>query len=372
MKIFTKLIGAFGIVAVICAVVGGIGYYGIVQTTQSLEKVGGVNLPAIQGVGLVMEAMNSIKSAERTMIHSGITVADRTREVNNLKPRWAEFDEGWLEYDGLPKTAAEQQLWQAAKSARDEWQKAHQQIVELATGVHLDDVETVASVLGQREVDHYRWRNAFVYEVGKNQPFTGQLDSNMCAFGQWLNSYQTDDPGFTAILAKFSEPHEKLHSLGQRANRLIGQGDFTAVQNLVDVDLAQVFPEMEAVFKEAKDYVSEEIGHLDQATAVAFGSSRAAFNSFMTTLDELSEMIRNDADAGRSSASAAASRSQWIAIVAAILGIIVAMMFGFFITRSIVRPLAVAVDTAQSMAVGDLTMEIQQNSRDETGQLLGA
>ncbi len=372
MKIFTKLIGAFGIVAVICAVVGGVGYYGIVQTSQSLEKVGGVHLPAIQGIGLVMEAMNSIKSAERTMVHPGIAVEDRVHEVNNLKTRWAELEKGWLEFDGLPKTAAEQQLWKAAQSARDEWQKAHHQIVALATEVKLDDVETVATVLGQREVDHYRWRNAFVYEVGNNKPFTGQLDSNLCAFGLWLASYQTDDPLFTSILAKFSEPHEKLHSLGQRANRLIDQGDFTAVRNLIDVELAQIFPEIEAVFKEAKDYVSEEIGHLDQATSVAFGSSRAAFNSFMTTLDELSEMIRNDADVGRSSASAAASRSQWIAIVAALLGIIIAMMFGFFITRSIVRPLAVAVDTAQAMAVGDLTMEIQQNSRDETGQLLGA
>ena len=372
MKIFAKLIGAFGIVAVICAVVGGVGYYGIVQTKHSLEKVGGVSLPAIQGIGMVMEAMNSIKSAERTMIHSGIAVKDRAREVDNLTKRWAEFDKGWQAYDGLPKETAEQQLWTTAQSARTEWQKAHQEIVALATPVKLDDVESVASVLGQREVDHYRWRNAFLSAIDHDNPFTGQLDSNLCGLGQWLASYRTDDPNFRMILTKFDEPHQKLHSLGEQANRLIAKGDFLAVRKLVDTDLNEVFPEIEAVFKEANDYVRAEIGLLDQASTVAFGSSRAAFNSAMKTLDELSELIRTEADAGRLSAGEAATQSEWVAIVTAFLGIVVALLFGLFITRSIVRPLAVAVGTAQAMAVGDLTMEIKQASQDETGQLLGA
>jgi len=372
MKIFAKLIGAFGVVAAICAAVGGVGYYGIVQTKHSLEKVGGVNLPAIQGIGLVMEAMNSIKSAERTMVHSGIAVKDRVHEVDNLKKRWAEFDEGWQAYDGLPKDTAEQQLWATAQSARNEWQKAHQEIVALAAAVKLDDVESVASVLGQREVDHYRWRNAFLGAVDNDKPFTGQLDSSLCGLGQWLASYRTDDPNFRITLTKFVGPHKKLHDLGERANRLIEKGDFKAVRELVDKDLNEVFPEIEAVFKEANDYVKTEIGRLDQASAVAFGSSRAAFNSSMKILDELSGMIRANADAGRLSAGEAATQSEWVAIVTALLGIVVAMLFGLFITRSIVRPLAVAVETAQAMAVGDLTMEIKQTSQDETGQLLGA
>jgi len=54
--------------------------------------------------------------------------------------------------------------------------------------------------------------------------------------------------------------------------------------------------------------------------------------------------------------------------IALVLGIAVTV----FITRSIVRPLAVAVDTARRMAVGDLSMEIERTGNDETGQLLQA
>ena len=55
-----------------------------------------------------------------------------------------------------------------------------------------------------------------------------------------------------------------------------------------------------------------------------------------------------------------------IGIVALLVGVLVTL----FITRSIVRPLNVAVNTARALAVGDLSVKIDQISKDETGQLL--
>jgi methyl-accepting chemotaxis protein len=53
---------------------------------------------------------------------------------------------------------------------------------------------------------------------------------------------------------------------------------------------------------------------------------------------------------------------------AALLAIIVATT----ITLSVTRPLRIAVDAADCLAAGDLTVDIQSNSRDEAGQLLSA
>ncbi|WP_020652587.1 methyl-accepting chemotaxis protein [Massilia niastensis] len=47
-------------------------------------------------------------------------------------------------------------------------------------------------------------------------------------------------------------------------------------------------------------------------------------------------------------------------------------LFGFFLTRSITRPLAGAVGFARQVASGDLTADIQVTSRDEVGDLLAA
>ena len=53
-------------------------------------------------------------------------------------------------------------------------------------------------------------------------------------------------------------------------------------------------------------------------------------------------------------------------------GVLIAMLLGFFIIRSIVRPLANAVRMADAIAAGDLTVEIRSDSSNEIGRLLNA
>ncbi|MBI5910506.1 MAG: MCP four helix bundle domain-containing protein [Betaproteobacteria bacterium] len=57
-----------------------------------------------------------------------------------------------------------------------------------------------------------------------------------------------------------------------------------------------------------------------------------------------------------------------ISIVAVLLGV----LFAWWVTRSITRPLGEAVGVAQKVAAGDLTSTVEVNSKDETGVLLQA
>ncbi len=64
------------------------------------------------------------------------------------------------------------------------------------------------------------------------------------------------------------------------------------------------------------------------------------------------------------------SRTQMIGlvIIAALLG----FGIGILVTRSITRPLNRAVSVADALAAGDLSVQVEVNSKDETGQLLNA
>jgi methyl-accepting chemotaxis protein len=53
-------------------------------------------------------------------------------------------------------------------------------------------------------------------------------------------------------------------------------------------------------------------------------------------------------------------------------GVIIGIILGFFISRAITTPLVQAVDVANRLSEGDLTVDITINSKDETGQLLSA
>jgi len=59
-----------------------------------------------------------------------------------------------------------------------------------------------------------------------------------------------------------------------------------------------------------------------------------------------------------------------LTLVFSLIAVLVAMIMGYFLTRSIIRPLGTAVQVAESVAAGDLTTEIRVTSSDETGQLM--
>ncbi|HZW12221.1 MAG TPA: methyl-accepting chemotaxis protein, partial [Noviherbaspirillum sp.] len=61
-----------------------------------------------------------------------------------------------------------------------------------------------------------------------------------------------------------------------------------------------------------------------------------------------------------------------LSIVAIVGGVLLAALIGMWLIRAISRPLEEAVRFARSVAEGDLTKNIEVESRDETGQLLAA
>ncbi len=64
------------------------------------------------------------------------------------------------------------------------------------------------------------------------------------------------------------------------------------------------------------------------------------------------------------------SRNLMLGTIAGAL--VLGALFGFFISRSVSRPLGKAVEAANRIADGDLTVQVESTSRDETGQLLQA
>lgn len=59
-----------------------------------------------------------------------------------------------------------------------------------------------------------------------------------------------------------------------------------------------------------------------------------------------------------------------LTLIFSLIAVLLAIVMGYFLTRSIIRPLSTAVQLAESVAAGDLTTDIRVTSADETGQLM--
>ena len=91
----------------------------------------------------------------------------------------------------------------------------------------------------------------------------------------------------------------------------------------------------------------------------------AALNAFSEHQDEVAK------EKGKS-ASDVASSSKTLVLIVGLVALALGVVFAWWITRSITRPISEAVDVANHLSEGNLNVKIVVDSKDETGMLLTA
>ncbi|HEY4072886.1 MAG TPA: methyl-accepting chemotaxis protein [Herbaspirillum sp.] len=106
------------------------------------------------------------------------------------------------------------------------------------------------------------------------------------------------------------------------------------------------------------------------ATALVNGEGVKHFNATRATLDKLSK-LNNDGGVKASTEAGMVYEHARLWTIFILLGCAaLALLMALAITRGVTRPLQRALDVSNRLAAGDLTVQIEVDSKDETGQLL--
>ncbi len=95
-------------------------------------------------------------------------------------------------------------------------------------------------------------------------------------------------------------------------------------------------------------------------------------NPFNRDAAKLAKIFDEESRSLNAEAQSIFASALWSVIGAGVLAVLVSLGFGYLIVRSISTGLALAVRTANAMADGDLTVRIDDASKDEIGQMLVA
>jgi len=110
----------------------------------------------------------------------------------------------------------------------------------------------------------------------------------------------------------------------------------------------------------------------DEAMKVMSTQLDAPQKVWLGTLGELADLEDKLNLQATEQAEAAYASARTLMIALCALGILLGILAAWVITRSITRPIAQAVQVAETVSTGDLTSRIEATSTDETGQLLRA
>jgi len=133
IKMGPKLIGGFGIVALIAGITGYVGYFGVLQLGNNFKEVTDVRVPSIEAIEELTVAKDEVLVVERGLMIDKMIADPKVREAqytflyNSLK----KADEAWKLYDPLSKSAEEAKLWKDFGPIWNEWMKQDENYITI-------------------------------------------------------------------------------------------------------------------------------------------------------------------------------------------------------------------------------------------------
>ncbi|OWW21909.1 methyl-accepting chemotaxis protein [Noviherbaspirillum denitrificans] len=139
--------------------------------------------------------------------------------------------------------------------------------------------------------------------------------------------------------------------------------------NAFDKDWIEYQKEMEVAMTLAS---KEKLATQSETLHAALGKVRAKANVVDDLLTELTKLKEERAKEASNTTAELYKDSRQDMIVAIAVAMVLGLVLGFVISRSVTVPLNKARDAAKRLAEGDLTVRVESNGKDETGQMLRA
>ena len=175
----------------------------------------------------------------------------------------------------------------------------------------LNFAQEVTKEVLQREVDHLNWANK-VGQFQRNEnliELDAEKDEHKCGFGKW---YYGDErkkaeaavPEIKGLLAQVEEPHRKLHQSAQG---------------------------LENILKKGKEFRKEALAFYQKETLEHLKNVQKILREIGPTANRYVMETKNTAEIQ-------ANRAKWLALVVMLVGTVLALFLGLYLSVSLSRP----------------------------------
>jgi len=341
MKLSTKLIGSFVIVAVITLVVGCIGWFGVGTMSRYLATIGDKCLPSVQNLLMIKYGFEQLRVAQRTMLDPNLKNEDRERQSVNVAKSLEYYKKAWDAYEKVPRDENVDREWRSFVEAVDGWKTANDRFfadAEAMEGMGIVNPTDLRKNLATFRGDHYRALCTVNEAILAGLTFEGGDDPTACNFGKWSKTFTMQNPVLQRAMAGISRNHIAFHEAVHDIQQFIKKGDRRGAQGRFDEmksDANEVFRNFDVMITEAGK-AEEKYADMEH---LAMTECREKQNAAMTILDKMIDENVADAGSAHIQAKGASRFVTILAVVGMVVGTLFALFFGVFLSSSITRVL---------------------------------
>ncbi len=126
------LITSFMMLAIITTVLGVVGYYGVNQGSLAIIELGSVRLPSIESLLVVSEGQTAVDTTENALLSRVIDHKIRLEKYEDFATIWRRIDDAWQIYEPLPQVDEEAAVWKDFVSEWKVWKKDHEEFIRIS------------------------------------------------------------------------------------------------------------------------------------------------------------------------------------------------------------------------------------------------
>jgi methyl-accepting chemotaxis protein len=343
VKLGTKLMLGFSVVAAITLLLGITGYYGAVKNDRALEEIGFVRLPGVDSLLQIEVNAENIRGSMRTLGIPGLTGEIRQRQYDNLAKAREKYEKAWKIYELLPQTKEEEATWKQFVPAWNAWREENNKVVDNSKDLDrlgISDPEALSKNLEMFRGDHYKLSEQTLLQLFFKEPFEGGEDHTVCNFGKWIPTFKSDNPVLNQQLQSAIEPHQKFHEAVRKIKRLMREDKLAEAQEIYKKEMGPAADKAFGAFNAMRKVADDALAVHNQVEELLLGSVIQKQRAASELLHKLVQINRNVASDTAKTVDAQANLLKTISLVAAIGGVFLAIVLGFFITRSITKPIS--------------------------------
>jgi methyl-accepting chemotaxis protein len=375
LKIGTKILGGFALVALITLIVGIIGFVGVNRVSSSFHDVVDEQLPSIEALMQIETGFENLRGAHRTLLNPNLSREDKARQFRNIANARERYGKAIQRYELLEQSSEEQVLWREFNQKVLVWRNANVEFEKYMDDLARIDIHNPMGFLKDLETfqgDHYALQVNISNTIRSGRVFEGGDDHTACRLGRWLPTITTQNPAVLNAINGLREPHRQFHEAVHSIKRLVNAGN----RNEAWVVYERVMlPSAERVFANFAIAIAEAQRAVDiflQAEKINMNEARLAQEDTYVTLERLINLNEGFVNQSVADGDRAVSASSAMVIGGIIVGLALALLLGIVISRMISAPLIKGVNFAQQIAQGNLTAELDNEivqRSDEVGQL---
>ncbi len=375
VKLGIKLTGGFVVVAFITLIVGMMGWLGALNLGRSAEEIADVRLPSIDSLRSIYREFENIRATQYTLLNPLLSDKDHKQQFENFMQAQERYKAAWKVYEPLPKTEDEAMLLKQLMHAVDEWNKQNAIFIDYARQLDATDlrnpVEFMLTLQAFRK-DHYKLSGQVLELIYNNVALEGGDDPAACAFTKWATSCTCKNKVLEDLITRILQFHETFHTRIGSVKKLLEKGNKAGAEKAYFSEMTDALNVTFEVFEKMEHEAGKAVNLYKNMNVQALEKCREKQEAVNALIERLIKINDDAAKKISSRVKKEVSATVTAEVFLMILGTLLAIGIGLFLTRMITGPIRASVELANAVAEGDVEKTVDIDQHDEIGVLAEA